>query len=241
MANFQMLNLEQHADLKVIDDRSEAFGDNVMYAMTFPIEFRNIQGNYPIFFQKNAETGAFFPVALFGFQEGENLFLSADGWDAQYVPLMIRRQPFVIGFQKDESAESQKKAVITLDMDNPRVNTERGNALFEAHGGMSDYLTAMGANLEMIHAGTQHSEQFITAITELDLIEPFTLDVPLNDGSQNQLLGLYTVNEESLQQLDGEALGTLNSKGYLMPLFMILASHSCLTTMVNKKNAQVSV
>ena len=86
MANFVMLNQEQHADIKVIDERSQVYGDNVMYAMTFPFEFRNVQGSYPIFFQKNAETGAFFPVALFGFQEAENLFLDDSGWNAAYIP-----------------------------------------------------------------------------------------------------------------------------------------------------------
>ncbi len=239
MANFVMLNQQQHADLKVIDERSAAYGDNVMYAMTFPFEFRNIQGSYPIFFQKNAETGAFFPIALFGFQEGENLFLDDSGWQAAYIPLMIRRQPFVIGFQKDETVEEKKKAVITIDLDSPRVSTEKGRALFE-HGGMSEFLTQMAANLEMINAAHEHKDKFIQAITELELIELFTLDIPLKDGSKNQLLGLYTINEDKVQDLTGEQMQQLNGQGFLMPLYMIMASHSCIRTLVDKKNEQIA-
>ncbi len=239
MAKFVMLNQQQHADLKVIDERSAAYGDNVMYAMTFPFEFRNIQGSYPIFFQKNAETGAFFPIALFGFQEGENLFLDDSGWRAAYIPLMIRRQPFVIGFQKDETVEEKKKAVITIDMDSPRVNTEAGHALFE-HGGMSEYLSQMAANLEMINAAHEHKDKFTQTITELELIESFTLDIPLKDGSKNQLLGLYTINEDKVQDLTGEQMQQLNGQGFLMPLYMIMASHSCIRTLVDKKNEQIA-
>ena len=237
MANFVMLNQEQHADIKVIDERSQVYGDNVMYAMTFPFEFRNVQGSYPIFFQKNAETGAFFPVALFGFQEAENLFLDDSGWNAAYIPLMIRRQPFLIGFQEDSTAKDKKKAVITIDMDSPRVNTEKGNALFE-HGGMTEYLSQMNANLEMINAAHEHNEKFFNAIMELELIEQFTLDVPLKDGSTNQLLGLYTINEDKVQELSGEQMQQLNSQGFLMPIFMVMASHSCLRTLVDRKNEQ---
>lgn len=238
MANFVMLNQEKHANIKVIDERSATYGDNVMYAMTFPFEFRNIQGSYPIFFQKNSETGAFFPVALFGFQEAENLFLDDNGWNAAYIPLMIRRQPFVIGFQKNASDDDNKNAVITIDMDSPRVNTQTGHALFE-QGGTSDYLRQMTASLEMIHAAHEHNDKFIKAITELELIELFTLEIPLNDGSKNQLLGLYTINEDKVQDLSGEQMHQLNSQGFLMPLYMVMASHSCIRTLIDKKNEQL--
>lgn len=233
-----MLNQQQHADIKIIDDRSAAYGDNIMYAMTFPFEFRNIQGCYPIFFQKNAETGAFFPVALFGFQEAENLFLDDSGWNAPYIPLMIKRQPFVIGFQQDASNAESKNAVITIDMDSPRVSTESGHALFEPSG-TSEFLQKMTANLEMIHAAHGHNEKFIHAITELELIELFTLEIPLKDGSKNQLQGLYTINEDKVQDLSGDQMQQLNSQGFLMPLYMIMASHSNIRTLVDKKNAQL--
>ena len=60
MANFVMLNQEQHADIKVIDERSQVYGDNVMYAMTFPFEFRNVQGSYPHIFSEKRGNRRFF-------------------------------------------------------------------------------------------------------------------------------------------------------------------------------------
>ena len=58
---------------------------------------RNVQACYPIFFIKDGATGQFYPAAVFGFDENENLFLSDQGWDASYIPMMIRRHPFLIG------------------------------------------------------------------------------------------------------------------------------------------------
>ena len=58
------------------------YGDAVMSAVTFPAEFRSLQAHYPIVFRKSQDGTTFEPVALFGFEEGQNLFLGPHGWDA---------------------------------------------------------------------------------------------------------------------------------------------------------------
>ena len=72
--NNVMLNSIEHKDLKVITEHSAHYGDNIWYSLTFPVEFRSVQAHYPIFFQKDPQTGRFFSVALFGFKDKENLF-----------------------------------------------------------------------------------------------------------------------------------------------------------------------
>ena len=239
MTNYVLLNDTEHANLKIITTRSAAYGDSVKYVMTFPFEFRNIQACYPIFFQKDAESGAFFPLALFGFENEENLFLSENGWDASYIPVMIRRQPFLIGFQGDDENPDERNPVVSIDMDNPRVSESEGEALFFEHGGSSEFLQNATANLELIHQANEHSKRFIDALIEHDLLEAFTLNIDLNDGSSNQLLGFYTINEDSVQQLNAESLAILNAAGFLQPIFMVLASHSCLRSLIERKNASL--
>lgn len=237
MTNFVLLDPEQHKNLKVITDRSADLGDKIKFAMTFPFEFRNIQSCYPIFFQKDADTGTFFPLALFGFETDENLFLSDEGWNATYVPIMVRRQPFLIGFQADAENPDAKNAVVSIDLDNPRVNEAAGEALFQEHGGVTEFLKQATQNLELIHQAHEHSRRFVEALIENDLLESFTLDIVLNDGSNNQLLGFYTINEDSVQQLSTSVLGSLNEQGFLQPIFMVLASHSRIRTLIDLKNA----
>lgn len=233
MTNYVMLNHDEHKDLRIDTARSVEMGDGVNYTMTFPFEFRNIQAHYPIFFQKNSDTGRFFPVALFGFETNENLFLSDDGWNTTYIPAMVRRQPFLIGFQSDAN---EKKAVVTIDMDNPRVNKKQGETLFMDHGGTSEYLQEMTQNLELIHQAHEHSESFVDALLENDLLEQFSLDIDLDNGSGHQLLGFYTINEEKLQQLSSSTLASFNKNGFLMPAYMTLASHSSIRNLINLKN-----
>lgn len=59
MSKYSLLSQSEHAKLRVITERGAAYGDNLMYAMTFPLEFRNIESSYPIFFAKDGESDNF--------------------------------------------------------------------------------------------------------------------------------------------------------------------------------------
>jgi hypothetical protein len=238
--NFVLLNNVEHQNVKIITKRSAIYGDSVHFAMTFPIEFRRVQSCYPIFFQKDADTGKFFPIALFGFEADENLFLNEDGWDANYIPLMIRRHPFLIGFQKAREEADEKSSVVSIDMGSPRVNETEGEALFLPHGGTSQYLASMIQVLEDIKVGHEMNSLFIEALLELDLIESVSMEIELNDGSKRQLLGLYTINEERLEQLDSDALAKLHRRQFLQPVYMILASFSSFRTLIDRRNDQLA-
>ena len=122
MADYVLLNNVEHQDVRIITDRSARYGDDLMLSPTFAFEFRNVQAHYPILFQQDA-AGMLYPVALFGFQEGENLFLDDSGWRAGYIPAMVRREPFLIGYQDSAGAEGgERMRMLSLDMAHPRVN-----------------------------------------------------------------------------------------------------------------------
>lgn len=239
MTDFALLNNDDHQDLRVITDHSADYGDNVMYAMTFPFEIRSIQAHYPIFFRRD-DNRDYYPVALFGFQEGENLFLDESGWNANYVPAMIRREPFLIGYQGSEDQEEQDKArVLSIDMDHPRVSQEQGEALFQPLGGRTPYLEDTATLMENIYGGYIHNKTFVAALEEHELIESVTLDITLNDDSKNQLLGFFAINEEKVEQLPGDVLDQFSKQNILMPLFMILASTANIRTLIEIRNGRL--
>src|ERR1700740_563235 len=97
MARHVLLNNVEHKGLRVITARSAALGDGVMARVVVPAGFRRVRAWYPIVFQKQPDTGQFLPLALFGFEPGENLFLTASGWEASYIPISVERLPFLIG------------------------------------------------------------------------------------------------------------------------------------------------
>lgn len=244
MSNFVIVDSKLHTNLKVNTSRSAELGDNVMYTMTYPMEFRDIQSCYPIFFSKDPDSGQFYPAALLGFEEGDNLFLDDNGWQATYIPMMIRRQPFLIGFQPDPSqGKDATKPVVSIDMDNPRViaqgNDESGETLFDEAGNPSEFLQQTIGRLESIHRGLEHNKGFIAALLEHELLESFTLEITLNDGSNNKLMGFYTIAEEKLQTLSGDTLAKFNTQGYLQSIYMAMASFSRIRAMIDKKNASL--
>jgi hypothetical protein len=219
MTNLSLLSNVEHKDLRIITAHGAQYGDDVMAVLTFPAEFRNVQAHYPIVFSRSKE-GNFTPLALFGFKEKQNLFLtrqSGNGWDAHYVPLMVERQPFYIG-------QAANGKVIHVDLDSPRVSHSDGSALFLEHGGNTEYLEKVGAMLATIERGVAATQPFVTALQEHNLLESFVIDIQLSDGAQHRFAGFHTVQEERLAKLGAEALGKLHEKGYLQAVYMVVAS-----------------
>ena len=148
MANQVLLDNITHKDLKIDIGRSTRCGDNVTCTVIFPIEFRQIQSEYPIVFGKDAETGQFEPLAMFGLAENENLFLTDKGWNAGYIPLTLERQPFLIGFQTATvDGVDTEEPVVYIDMDSPRISQTEGQPVFLEHGGSSPYLEHINWNM----------------------------------------------------------------------------------------------
>jgi hypothetical protein len=229
MPNNVLLNNVEHKDLRVLTTRGPGLGDDVMFAITFPAEFRNIQAHYPIVFRKAAD-GQFQPIVLFGFQERQNLFLSRTGWDATYVPLTIERQPFLIGIGADQ------QPMMYIDLDSPRVSRSEGEPLFRAHGGTTEFLDRMNSVLLAIHEGVERTRLFVAALLEHNLIESFVFDVQLDDGSQNRLAGFYIINEERLAGLAGDVLERLSKAGHLQAAYMAIASLSNFRALIERRN-----
>lgn len=228
MPRHAQVNNIDHKDLKIDTRRSAALGDDVGFAATFPAEFRDLQACYPIVFRKDAH-GVLSPIALLGFEEGRNLFLDGERWDAHYLPLAIERQPFLIGRNGDE-------LTVHIDLDNPRVGRTGGEPLFREHGGNTQYLDRTASVLLTLHNGLERVPAFVDALMALDLLESFALDVELDDGSLNRLAGYYTINEDRLRGLDAEALGQLHAAGHLEPIFMAVASISNFRSLIDRMN-----
>lgn len=227
-SNHVLLNSVDHWGLRVEAGRAAALGDDMMYAPTFPDEFRNVQAHYPIVFRRDA-AGGFHPLALFGLQEGANLFLDGDRWDATYIPLSVQRQPFLIGISGEER-------LIHIDMDHPRARTGGGEPLFRDYGGATEFLERIKSVLLALHDGVVATPAFVEALLRHELLESFVLDVQLDDGSHNRLVGFHTIDEARLQALEGSALERLARDGHLLPIYMALASLSRFRDLIERMN-----
>lgn len=233
MSQYQILNREKHRRLRVRTGYGVALGDAVMYVMTYPMEFRDIQSCYPILFTKDPNTGGFVAAAVLGLEAGQNLFLQGDRWDATYVPTMVQRQPFLIatGGESDD-----KPPVVSLDLDHPRVSQDQGEVLFSSEGEPSQFLKQKIALLDKLYRGLQHSSGFIDTLLQHQLLVQVVLDLAYTDGGKKTLQGFYCIAEERLYQLKGDVLESLNQAGYLQPVFMAVASLSRVRDLIERRN-----
>lgn len=238
MANNVLLNNLSHQNLKVIPRFGAELGDGVSSVLVFPTEFMELQKEYPILFRQNATTKKYHASALLGLSQSENLFLNPNlgpGWDANYIPAIVAKGPFLIGFQSQDSSNT-KTAVIHIDVDHPKVSQEEGYPLFLEHGGNSPYLEHIAKILNLIHQGMVLQDVMFDLFSELDLIESIDIDIDLHNGEKHRLVGNYTINEEKLIALSGDQLEKLNKMGALPLAYAVITSLTNIQKLTEVKN-----
>jgi hypothetical protein len=237
MAQHVMLNNIAHKDLRVITRYAAEFGDNVATAMVVPTEFAQLQREYPIFFRKDPNSGEFSSVVLLGFQKDENLYLDEKTWNADYVPGVVARGPFFIGFQqRDVSGRLETDAVIHVDLEHPRISKAEGEPLFTPQGGNSRHLDRVADLLNGIGQGLEMTKPMVAALLAAELIEPVQLEIKVSSEEQYNLTGLHTIAREKLARLDADTLFKLHRAGYLQAAFLVISSLGNIQRLIDLKN-----
>jgi hypothetical protein len=225
-----------HKDLRVRTGYAAEFGDNVNQVLVFPTEFIYVQREYPILFRRDSG-GRFQAVALLGLDKNENLFLNESGWNGRYVPAVLQRGPFLIGFRnRDIDGEVVREPVIHVDLDHPRISQTQGEPVFLRHGGNSAYLERANRMLQIIYKGTDIAAPMFAAFDEMGLIEAMDIEIQLDDRVHYKVPGFLTISQERLAQLDAARLERLNKLGYLQLAMFVVASVGNVGWLIELKN-----
>lgn len=237
MSKHQILDPASHAGLRIRTEAGPELGDATMAALAIPAEFKRLACEYPILFRLDGASGAFSALALFGFEQGENLFLENGQWNASVKPLAISVQPFLVGRPRDGEGPSQ----VHVDMGHPRVASDgEGMRVFDLQGKPTPYLEQVVGMLAMLDEGYRASGGFFDALKRYDLLEPFSMDVTLDSGAMHRLVGYHLINEEKVAALEPGALAELHAQGHLGPVFMAMASLGNLAKLVRRKNRRMN-
>lgn len=240
MVNNVLLNNVSHQDLKVVARYGAEFGDSPGSVLAFPTEFVELQKEYPILFRKDSETDRYKATVLLGLSQNENLFLNPgvrSGWAANYIPAVVAKGPFLIGLQPKGSG-SNDAPLIYIDMDHPKVGHKEGVSLFLEHGGSSAYLKHITNVLEMIHNGMTVQDTMFDVFSDLDLIEPLSIEIDLHNGQKHKLVGNYTINHKKLAELSGDKLERLSRLGFLPLAYAVVASLTNIQTLTEIKKTK---
>ena len=242
MTNRAVLSNVEHKDLKVDARHSEKYGDNVNCALAFSTEFAELHKEYPILFRKDPETNTTLAHVILGFDRDENLFLGDEGWTGNYVPAILDRGPFLIGFQEQQiDGTVRKEPVIHIDLDDPRVGVDDGQAVFLPFGGDSPYLEKIMRTLQVIHQGANLDETIFPLLESMGLLQPVSIEVTLSNVDQVNFNDYLTIDAEKLNQLDGESLEKLHRQGALSLAFFALSSLTNMQRLIALKNKKSAI
>ena len=209
------LNRERHQKLKLEPTPNHfAFSAKTNAMLLASTELAEAARDYPIVFVGQAG-GPFTLAALVGLRNNENLLVDAAGkWEpGTYVPAFARRYPFVL-------AEGDDKSILTVCVDETYggLNEERGEALFDAEGKETAYLTRVLDFLRAFHADMTRTRDFAQRLHELGLLSSKVVTIEQQRAGQPErqvLEGLWIVDEEKLRAIDDARIVELFRNGYM--------------------------
>lgn len=250
MQKIETLNNIAHEHLQVRPEFSVELNDSVTSTLTYVTEFADVQKEYPILCRKSPESGEYQAVVFFGFDKGENLFLTEIdpatqkylGWRADYVPAVMARGPFSIGIHREIiDGLERHNPMVHIDVNHPKVVYEAGQKLFLDNGGNSSYLNYVSKALEIINDGIPLTKLMFDVFCKYDLLEPVVLDIEFNNHDKLKINGLETISLKKLSGLNGNVLEELNKSGFLQAAYFIAVSMSNLRKLIDWKNRKLLI
>jgi len=219
---FQQLvpvNKARHAATRIKQIEGFGFASQFHIASVMVHEFARASAIYPVVFLEDKAQDEFRPVALMGLEQGENLFVDAQGkWAASYVPAIIRRYPFALA-----STGQEGQFTVCIDEGSELVNQAEGVALFDESGEPSSAIENVKRYLGELQQMDAFTRSFSKYFAEHNLFTPLNMRVRQGEQARN-ITGCYVVNEERLNNLSNDRFLELREKRYLPAVYAHLVS-----------------
>ena len=214
--NFVPLDKNKHKDLKVAVDPAFPYAKNTHLAAASIREFAQLAGAMPLVFIQDPKTNKHHVVAMLGIEPGQNLFLQDGKWNAPHIPMNIVRYPFDVRPDGD-------KLGVYID-ENSDLIKEEGQPLFTEEGNPTDFLNNRQQLLGDLANSEMLTQQFVSKVVELDLLNPMQLRVQYSNGQGRNVGGILTIDEKKLVELADEQVVELHKAGFMGALYAMMLS-----------------
>ena len=216
-ADPQVLNTEQHKDLRIALPQNAEFAADSQAVPVLLSEFADVALEYPIVFVKTPDE-SWLALALTGLQQGQNVFVDENGaWNANYIPASVRRYPFVL-VSGEEGALS-----VAVDM-SLASEDEAAVRLFGDEGAPSEALQNAIGFLQSFQGQSAQTSALIAKFEELELLTDAQFQIRDQDGNTRSLNGFFIVEEPRLNTLRDDSILDLVRKGQMSALHLHLLS-----------------
>ena len=188
-------------------------------------------------FDQTAQDGALVLSALTSFESQQNMFVKDGQWQSTYQPTAIKTFPFFLMRSKSD----EKNYTIGIDEKNQVFSKEHGELLFEGNGKASMHLSRAKVLLEADIQNDIHTFQFGKELEQMGLLKSIDLVVQYQDGTNQSITGLITIDEDKINTLSAEQLHGLNQQGYLVQIHALLISIYQLNSIIQKQNSRIDL
>lgn len=223
------ITLEKHSKIRIKSIEDFDFAKNINMASIMVHEFSRSASIYPVVFVEDKQKDQFKPVVLLGLEEGENLFIQDDKWQASYIPAIIRRYPFALA-KTDEDG----RYVVCLDEKSDLVNKKEGQALFNEDGKPAEVMERVKKYLSELQQMDAFTETFCKYLAAKNMFTPLNMKVRVGNELRN-ITGAYIVNEERLNSLSDETFLEMRKNKYIPVVYSHLSSLSQIERLLNFK------
>ena len=211
-----VISRDQHAGKRWKRYTSYAFAVKDAVAALVVQELPRACLSLPIGFVKSND--AFLLVALQGLQPGKNLWVAPDGrWLGGYVPAAYRGYPFVLANTDDG------RRVLCVREESDLVNDSDGELFFDEEGNAAKPVQDVLKFLEQVSNNGVLTTRLTALLAEHGLIQPWNIQLKSDGGEQN-VQGLYRVDEAALNALPTESFDALRKAGALPMIYCQLLS-----------------
>ncbi len=222
------LNSQRHRNVRLCDgiDVSTSLAAN--HAWLGLDEVQLAVCDYPVAFLKDAQTGQFVLMALFGFDPQQNCFVHGNSWHATFVPRSILLRPLAL---------VGAPLTLALDEASPLVQGQSGKRLFDPAGLETDFLTNIRAGVSTMLETFQAAHRFAKACSAHGLIKPLLLDLTDIQGGSRRIEGLYQISQTALQELAEADVLALHRDGFLQTIYAMIHSLGQINRLQQLSNA----
>lgn len=221
------INNNSHLKLKISEVVNYSFAKTTNAAILTSAEFEKGSKTYPILFIRDGEN--ILPVALFGLEDKQNLFLKWNNqWAANYIPAHIRRYPFSLA-----SVDSTSEFIVCIDEKSTVIGKSGEFSLFWENGKQSEYLNEKIRFLQELQIEYEKTLQFTNKLNELELFETMNANINLNNGDNLFVSGFYTINQEKFKDLSGNVHKDLVASDDMKLIYEHFSSMDNFTKLIN--------
>ncbi len=212
---------DKHAKLRVIQsgDYTRYKNQNLIPIVTR--DFFTLASEFPLVFVTNQDTKDFMPVAIMGLRDGDNLYCKQNPYPAHVIPLGFGNAPFAVA----ATDENREQFVVMIDESSSLLSETEGEPLFGEDGEKTEYTESRVEGLVQAAQQREQTVQMCKLLQDRELLT--TQQVQLQhrpDGQRYNIDGIYTVDENKLNEMSDEDFLELRKLGLIPLIYSHLSS-----------------